>query len=368
MPRRHDDLYARIAAFGALREAALAAVRGKRRKPGAAAFMANLEHELLRLERELLDGSYRPGGYSTFEVREPKRRFISAAPFRDRVVHHALCAVVAPLFERGFIDGSFANREGKGTHRAIARFERFRDRYRCVLRCDIHRYFPAIDHAVLKADLRRRVRCTQTLALLDAIVDGSNPQEPVDAYFPGDDLFAPYARRRGLPLGNLTSQFFANVYLDPLDHYAKEVLGARGYLRYVDDFALFHDDVRVLEAWRERIAAFLEKRRLLLHARKTHIAATGEPARFLGFELLPGGRRRLPEDNVRRFRNRLRGLRDRWRHGSVEQSEILCRVNAWIAHARHADTERLRHALFRGGWFDPLWGDDGSAALAPRAA
>ena len=128
--------------------------------------MANLEHELLRLERELLDGSYRPGGYSTFEVREPKRRFISAAPFRDRVVHHALCAVVAPIFECGFIDDSYANRTGKGTHRAIARYERFRDRTQWVLRCDIQRYFPAIDHEVLKSDLRRRVRCERTLALL----------------------------------------------------------------------------------------------------------------------------------------------------------------------------------------------------------
>ena len=152
-------------------------------------------------------GTWRPGGYVSFEIRDPKRRTISAAPFRDRVIHHAVHAVVAPIFERGFIAHSYANRAGKGTHRAVVRYERLRDRHRWVLRGDIFRYFPAIDHEVLKADLRRRIRCRRTLNVLDLIVDGSNPQEPVHIYYPGDDLFTPDERRRGLPIGNLTSQF-----------------------------------------------------------------------------------------------------------------------------------------------------------------
>lgn len=224
MPRRLDDLFGEIASFRALREAALRAVRGKRRKPGAAAFFANLERELLRLERQLNAETWRPGAYKSFEVNDPKPRHVSAAPFRDRVVHHALCAVIEPMFERGFIDDSFANRVGKGTHRAVARYEHFRDRYRHVLRCDIYRYFPAIDHEILKRDLRRRIACAPTLRVIDAIIDGLNPQEPVNLYFPGDDLFSPLARRPGLPIGNLTSQLFANIYLDGLDHYVKEVL------------------------------------------------------------------------------------------------------------------------------------------------
>ena len=152
-------------------------------------------------------------------------------------MHHALCATIQPIFERGFIDNCFANRAGKGAHKAIEAYERYRDRHRFVLRGDIFRYFPAIDHRVLKADFRRRIGCQRTLALMDAIVDGSNAQEPVDLHFPGDDLFAPLRRRRGLPLGNLTSQFFANLYLDGFDHFVTEVLRAP-YLRYVDDFAI----------------------------------------------------------------------------------------------------------------------------------
>ncbi len=350
--RRADGLFEQIATFDALCAAACQAVAGKRQAPGPAGFLANLETEVLELERELRAGTWHPGGYVSFEVREPKRRQISAAPFRDRVVHHALIAVIAPLFERGFIQHSYANRIGKGSHRAVAHYERLRDRHRHVLRGDIFRYFPAIDHEILKSDLRRRIRCQRTLTVLDRIIDGSNAQEPVLLYYPGDDLFTPHKRRRGLPIGNLTSQFFANVYLDRFDHFVTEVLRAP-YLRYVDDFALFADDPLQLHAWQARAEAFLGLRRLSLHPRKTRVQPTAEPAVFLGFELGLGGSRRLPEENVRRFRNRLRGLRDRWRAGSVSREEVEQRVNAWVAHAAHADTWRLRREIFRGGWFAP---------------
>ena len=352
MPRRHDNLFEGIASFQALNKAARRAIRGKRRKPGACSFFANLERELLSLERQLQDGSYRPGRYTAFEVNDPKKRIVSAAPFRDRVVHHALCAVVEPIFEAGFIDQTFANRKGKGTHRAIKVYEGYRDRHAHVLRCDIYRYFPAIDHALLKAILRRHIACPRTLGLLDMIIDRSNAQEPVNLYFDGDNLFAPFERRRGLPIGNLTSQFFANLYLDGFDHWVTEVLKAP-YVRYVDDFALFHDDAEVLAGWRNRIEVYLAGRRLRVHPVKTYIAPTGRSAQFLGYELHADGARSLPEDNVRRFRNRLRGLRDQWRAGTVGSGDVEPRVRAWIAHAQNADTWRLRHAIFRGGRYDP---------------
>ena len=360
MPRRLEGLFASISRFTALVQAAGRAVRGKRGKPGAASFMANLEGECLRLERELVGGTYAPGRYLEIEVRDPKRRLVSAAPFRDRVVHHALHAEVGPVFERGFIADSFANRAGLGTHRAVARYEHFRDRHRFVLRGDIYRYFPAIDHAVLKADLRRRLSCRQTLWLCDTIIDGSNPQEAVPLYFPGDDLFTPFERRRGLPLGNLTSQFFANLYLDGFDHFVKEVLRAP-YLRYVDDFALFANSASELADWRQRIERYLEGRRLRLHPAKTFIAACAEPAPFLGYELLQGGRRRLLPANVTRLRGRLDSWRAQWRNGQMEDDDVRRRANAWIAHARHANTLQLRHKLFAGGWFDPLWSDRSAA-------
>ncbi len=199
---------------------------------------------------------------------------------------------------------------------------------------------------------------------MDTIVDGSNRQEPVDLYFPADDLFEPFKRRRGLPIGNLTSQLSANLYLDGFDHWVTEVLGAP-YVRYVDDFALFHDDPAVLAEWRALINHYLAARRLKLHPRKTVIAPAAQPALFLGFELAPcklrlGRRcaksraRRLPEDNIHRFRGRLRGLRDRYRAGTIVEADVKARVGAWMAHAKHANTFRLRQAIFQGGWFDPI--------------
>jgi retron-type reverse transcriptase len=332
--------------------AARTAMRGKLSTAAAARFHARWESHAVLLHEELSAGTWRPGRYTYFDIHEPKLRRVAAAPFRDRVVHHALCAVIEPIFESGFIFDSYANRVAKGTHAAVARYERFRDRSAHVLRCDIYRYFPSIDHAILKADLRRRIACERTLWLIDAIIDGSNPQEPVHLHYPGDDLFTPWARRRGLPLGNLTSQFFANLYLDGLDHFCTEVLRPQGYLRYVDDFALFGDDPAMLDAWRQRIGGYLAGRRLTLHPRKTMIRPAAEPAAFLGYVLAPG-RRWLPEDNVRRFRNRWRGLRDRVRAGTLPEQEAARRVRSWIAHAEHAQAWRLRHAMFCGGPFDP---------------
>lgn len=352
-------MFERIASFQALCAAAKRAAKAKRRKPGVAAFLANLEGNVLRLERELKNGTWRPGSYTVIEVRDPKPRRVSAAPFRDRVVHHALCAVIEPVLSKGFIHDSYANRIGKGTHGAVARYEKYRDRYAWCLRCDIYRYFPAMDHAILKGDFRRRIHCARTLALMDAIIDGSNPQEPVHLYYPGDNLFAAFERRRGLPIGNLTSQLFGNLYLDRLDHYVKEVLRVPGYVRYVDDFALFADDPRVLEGWRRELERFLAGRRLSLHPRKTRLLHREEPTEFLGFVLFAGGWRRLPDENVRRFRNRLRGMRDRYRAGTIAPDEVVARVNGWVGHALHADTWHLRHNIFRGGWFDPQLKPDG---------
>ena len=347
-PPLEPEAFERMTSFRSLRAAALRAARGKRRTPGAAAFLAGLETECLRLESELRAGTWRPGPYVAFEIREPKPRIVSAAAFRDRVVHHALCETIAPRFERGFVFDSYANRAGKGTHAAIDRYERFSLASCWVLRCDIYRYFPAIDHEILKKDLRRRIADARLLAVVDAIVDGSNPQEPVEVRFPGDDLLAPVERRRGLPIGNLTSQFFANVYLDPLDHFVKEVLRVRRYVRYVDDFALFHDDWEVLREWRERITAFLVGRRLLLHPRKTCMVATAEPSKFLGIVLSSDGGRRLPEDNVERFAGRLRAMRARVAAGKASPADYAPQIAAWGAHAEHGHARRLRENLFRG--------------------
>ena len=163
-------------------------------------FNYRLEQELETLQTELTTKTYCPGPYRTFEIKEPKARMISAAPYRDRVVHHALCQVIIPIFERTFIGDSYANRLGFGTHRARRRFTGFCRSSRYVLQCDVRKYFPSIDHEILKTLIRRKMKCRDTLWLIDTIIDHSNEQDAVRDYFPGDDLLSPFQRRRGCRL------------------------------------------------------------------------------------------------------------------------------------------------------------------------
>ena len=211
--------------------------KGKRGRPPAADFEFDLEANLVELRRELQEKTYCPGAYTSFHIHEPKRRLISAAPFRDRVVHHALCNVIEPLFDRSFIFDSYANRVGKGTHAALDRCQEYARRYHYVLQCDVEQFFPSLDLAILRETLARKLADPDVLWLIDGILAsgiGVLSEEYEMAWFPGDDLLAA-TRPRGLPIGNLTSQFWANCYLNPLDHFVKRDLRCGGYVRYVDD-------------------------------------------------------------------------------------------------------------------------------------
>lgn len=209
--KRYGNLWHQIIDWSNLLLAARKAQKGKRFRDNVLAFNYNLEPELFKLQSELKEQTYRPGAYRSFRIYDPKPRLISAAPYRDRVVHHALCNIIVPLIEKSFIHDTYANRVGYGTHRALARFIQFARSSRYVLQCDIRKYFPSIDHEILKQIIRRKIKCQDTLWLIELIIDSSNPQEPVVEYFPGDDLLTPLLRRHGLPIGNLTSQFFREL-------------------------------------------------------------------------------------------------------------------------------------------------------------
>ena len=352
--KRAFHLFDKIAAFDNLLRAFYAARKGKRHKRNVARFEANLEAELFRLQSEIQTGTYQPGPYRTFKIYEPKERMISAAPFRDRVVHHAVCQIIEPLFEPTFVYDTYANRKGKGTHAGIRRCQTFCRQYRYVLKADIRKFFPSIDHQILKELIARKIGCQRTLDLICTIIDASNPQEPVDDFFPGDDLFAAL-RRRGLPMGNLTSQFLANLYLSPLDHFAKEQLGFRGYARYVDDFVLFSDDKAKLNDAKKLIAAFLTGNlRLRLHPIKCQVFPVAAGVDFLG-QRITGRVRLLRKSNVRRFwrrtEHRLRGYFTR----TLPPATLEAQLNAWLGHLRQADARGLERRVFsnlvgRGVW------------------
>lgn len=343
--KRHADLWPHVVSLENLHAAAYRVLRGKRRQVQAGEFFRDLEGNLLRLQRELEIGAYRPGAYRTFWISEPKRRMISAAPFRDRVVHHALVRVIEPLFERRFIHHSYACRRGKGTHRALRQFVRWARATRYTLKLDVRKFFPSIDHEVLKEQLRRVIRDRDVLRLGGTIIDGSCPQETVVQHFPGDDLLTPSIRRRGIPIGNLTSQFLANVLLNDLDHQVKERLRVRRYLRYVDDFCCFGDDRARLDELRDAIREHLLGLRLRLNERKSRVRQLREGIEFLGFVVLTD-RIRLNSRAVRRQRRRLRSMRGGLERGELSLSDVTASVQAWCAHAAHGDTWRLRSEVW----------------------
>ncbi|HOS04281.1 MAG TPA: reverse transcriptase domain-containing protein [Candidatus Hydrogenedentes bacterium] len=345
--RRHGNLYPRIASFENVLRAARQAQRCKRYRGDVLAFNHDIEQHAIELTRELETMTYCPGAYKTFVIYEPKRRLISAAPYRDRVVHHALCNVIEPIVDRTFVDSCYANRIGKGTHKALDHFTALARRYRYCLHADVEKYFPSIDHAILRERIRRHIKCPNTLSLIDAILENSNEQEPAAHYFPGDDLLSPYDRRKGLPIGNLTSQLWANLYLARADHVMAQRFGGTRYLRYVDDIAVFSDSADELTDARTLLKDELALLRLNLHPVKTQISRVSCGVNFLGFRVFPD-RVRLRQENLRRARKRMRGLRRSYASGSIGLDAVTMSIQSWVAHVSYGDTWRLRERVLEG--------------------
>ena len=325
-------LFEQVAALDNLERAARCAQRGKRYRPDVLRFHYHEERNLLALRDRLIAGDWQPSDHRHFKIFEPKPRLISAAPYPDRVVHHAIYNVIAPTMERGLIHDCWANRTGKGAHRAVLRFQRFASNARFVLKVDIAKYFPSIDHRILLDQFRATFKDRKLLELLRRVVEHAPAPQPPRLYFAGDDLFSPWERPTGLPIGNLTSQLWANTYLAGFDRWVKQGLRAPAYLRFVDDFALFADDVGQLRLWSARIAERLARLRLKLHPRKTVIRRTSEGSSFLGYVITPKTIR-VRGETVRRFRHRLRGRR-------CSEPSRRDSIAAWYGHVGMAGTYR----------------------------
>ena len=340
MAKTYNNLFPQIYAFDALHAAYLRARAGKRSRHEVQQFERDLEGNLIALQNELIWGSYQIGAYRLFKVYEPKERQVAALPFRDRVVQHALVAAIEPLWERRFIADSYACRPDRGTHRGADRAQAMlrkvkREHGRVyVFKADIAKYFQSIDHGVLKAQLRRRIACRPTLALLDHIIDSANILHGT----PGV----------GLPIGNLTSQLCANIVLHDLDEFAKHGLRERHYARYMDDFIVVHYDKAHLQRVRAQVEEFLEQRLHLRTNHKTDIfpiaPLRGRALDFLGYRIWPT-HRRLRKSSIARITRSLRRMQRQYAKGRISLSYIAASVQSWVAHAMHADALGLRTSL-----------------------
>ena len=303
--------------------------KGKSRKDYVIKFQENIIDNLEQLQFELMSMSYNPKPSQTFILRDPKTRKISKSDFRDRIIHHALCNVIEPIFQKIFIYDSCANQKGKGNLFAIKRFDLFKGKITNNLKseafcfkADIKHYFEEVNHKTLIKIIKRKIEDEKVTLLIKSILDTHTTRDVI----------------KGMPLGNLTSQFFVNIYLNELDHFAKHKLKIKYYIRYVDDFIILHDSKKKLEKFQKDIDKFLKiELGLELHPQKSRITSLSKGIDFVGFRNFYH-HRLLRKRNIRSMKRKL----DLFHEGCISSNKISETYQGWRAYTKWADTYNLR--------------------------
>lgn len=321
-----------MADYGNIQKAYNKARKCKRYRKDVLIFTNDKEENLERVRNDIQGLAYKPSRYHYFKVYEPKERQIMALPFYDRVVQHAINNVLEPIFNKRFIFHSYACRKQKGMHAAsdtlqkyLYDWEKFNpEQPLYAIKADIHHYFQSIDHAILKAEIRKVIKDAGALALLDKIIDhNGNVPDGV-----------------GIPVGNLTSQLFANIYLDKLDKYIKHTLGAKPYIRYMDDFIILSPDKEKLRRWLADIEAFLRDDLKLELNPKTTILAEKNGIDFVGYKHR-ATHRKVRRDSIKRMKQKIK----KFESGKLTKEQLQKSVASWTGHARHADSYNLRKKI-----------------------
>lgn len=312
----------------------------KRNKPDVAEFEQKVEQHIFQMRRDLRDKTYKHGPYYGFWVHDPKRRRIHKATVRDRVLHHAIFRIINPIFEPTFIPTSFSCRMGKGTHKGV---ESVRDMLRAeskngakqcwVLKCDVRKFFDSVDHSVLLGILKRPVEDADAFGLLTKIVESYSTTED-----------------KGIPIGNLTSQMFANIYMGEFDHFVKHSLRVKRYARYTDDFVAMSTDKKYLENLLPPMRDFLKERlKLELHPQKVTIRKYRQGADFLGYVVLPHNiaiRTRTKKRMFRKMAERVAA----YQSGTINKAAMDGALSSYLGVMSHADahelTERFRNQFW----------------------
>lgn len=321
MVNSYSGSFEQIASFPELYKGYREARKCKRYKSEVLGFSKDLESNLHRLSDELLNSNYRPKGFKEFKLYDPKERSISAPYFRDRVVHRSLHQSLEPFFDQKFIEHSYACRRGKGTHAGVDKAQEFLKKNSYFVKCDVRDYFGSVDHGVLLDMLDRQVRDTRIVDLMDVVLGDSG---------------------KGLPIGTLYSQLFANIYLDRFDHFCKHKLQAYSYVRYMDDFVFFSDSRKQLHQFREEAQGFLSDKLMLeLPYSKTTLEPSSKGLTFLGYRIFPR-HKLLRKRNKKKFRYRIKKQRKALKQGEISFSELKNSIDSWKGHASHAETENLK--------------------------
>ncbi len=341
--KTYNKLYTKLYSTDNLLSAFKKARKGKSKKNYVINFESNLDKNIAMLQRDLRLKKYYPNKLKKFIVRDPKTRTIHSSIFRDRIVHHAIVNLIQPFYEKIFIYDSFASRKNKGTHRAVKRFEYFVNKVSSngqkikqpfnnnsikgyVLKADIKHYFATIDHDVLISILRKKISDENFIGLIRIILNNFDSSE------------------KGLPLGNYTSQFFANVYLNHLDYFIKHKLKAKYYIRYVDDFVILHKDKRVLLEYKIKIEKYLKFLKLELHPEKSEIHALRNGITFLGYRIFYHYRL-LRKRNINYFKRRLTEKTELYRSGLISENELKGFLDGWNGYSDFANTHNFNQKV-----------------------
>ncbi|MCX6741655.1 MAG: reverse transcriptase domain-containing protein [Candidatus Pacearchaeota archaeon] len=333
--KKYTNLFDKICSIDNLMLAFEKAKKGKTKRRYVKRFQKNLRPNLIKLRKELLNQTCTPCPLKSFILRDPKTRKISKSAFRDRIVHHAICNIIEPLFDKTFIYDCCANRIGKGTHKALERFDLFsrkvskNDTRSCfVLKADIRHYFEEVDHSVLINIIHKKINDERVIWLISKILANG-------------------FKEKGMPLGNLTSQFFANVYLNELDQFVKHKLRAKYYIRYVDDFVFLHESKEQLETWKKEINEFLQQNlKIELHKNKSQVLRLNKGIKFLGFRVFYS-HKLLRKSNVNKFEREFSHLKILFDEGLITREKVLESLEGWLAYCSHANTYKYRKHLIR---------------------
>lgn len=334
--KTYNKLYEKLCSKENLISAFKKARKGKSSKNYVIHFESNLDKNINVLQKQLKLKTYYPSKLKKFVIRDPKTRTIHSSIFRDRIVHHAIINIINPIYEERFIYDSFASRKNKGTHLAVKRFEYFINKVSSngrkikkpfnnnsitgyVLKADIKHFFDTIDHKILINILRKKIKDEDLIDLIKIVLDNFED------------------RGKGVPLGNYTSQFLANVYLNNLDYFVKHRLKAEYYIRYVDDFVILHKDKKVLEEFKDKIGKYLKNLRLELHKDKSEIHALRNGITFLGYRIFYHYKL-LRKRNIRHFRNKLNKKIELYRLGLIEKEKLESFLQGWNGYSNFANT------------------------------
>lgn len=326
------------------------ASRGKRYRTYSAAYNYRRLEVLLKLQHELRSGNYHSKPHSRFIVQDPKKRIIDAPHFRDRIVHHAVCAVLKNTYEPCFIFDSYACRDNKGSHKAAKRLQHFirwqTDSSLYILHLDISKYYASVNHGVLKQLLRKKLRDPALLKVLDTTIDCYCSGNEHDHLF---HLDSPYHTKgpRGIPIGNLTSQIFGNIYLHEADTYIKRTLKAKRYIRYMDDLIIVSDNKPKLRIWQQQIIKFLsEELCLTVHPRKTRLFPARTGVDFVGY-VIWRHKIRVRSSTVKLFKRRWRQLLKQYHRGTIGKDELRQTFYSWVAHMSHASPGQVNRLVLK---------------------